>query len=126
MTKQKSISIIVEKTNTGYSAYAEDLSVYTTAEDLNELYSNTEEALSFALDRTVSQHEFQLNIDLPQFFRYYRVLNAKFLAQRIGMSPALLSQYVSGNKKPSRTQVSRILLGIQEIGHELSQLKFRE
>lgn len=124
MSKKKLITMVVEKTNTGYSAYAKEAAVYTVASDLNELYENTEEALSLAFDRQVRRDEFQLHIDLPQFFKYYRVLNAKFLAERIGMNPTLLSQYVSGTKSPGPKQVHRILTGIHEIGKELSDLKF--
>ena len=116
--------MVVEKTNTGYSAYTKEAAVFTVASDLNELYENTEEALSLAFDRQVRRDEFQLHIDLPQFFKYYRVLNAKFLAERIGMNPSLLSQYVSGTKAPGPKQVQRILTGIHEIGKELSDLKF--
>ena len=124
MSKKKLITMVVEKTNTGYSAYAKEAAVFTVASDLNELYENTEEALSLAFDRQVCRDEFQLHIDLPQFFKYYRVLNAKFLAERIGMNPTLLSQYVSGTKSPGPKQVHRILTGIHEIGKELSDLKF--
>ena len=124
MTKSMKITMVVEKTNTGYSAYAKDAAVFTVASDLNELYANTEEALSLAFDRDVTREEFQLQIDLPQFFKYYRVLNAKFLAERIGMNPTLLSQYVSGTKVPGPKQVERILTGIREIGRELSDLEF--
>jgi len=124
MSSKKLITMVVEKTNTGYSAYAKEAAVFTVASDLNELYENTEEALSLAFDREVHRDEFQLHIDLPQFFKYYRVLNAKFLAERIGMNPTLLSQYVSGTKSPGPKQVHRILTGIHEIGKELSDLKF--
>lgn len=124
MSSKKLITMVVEKTNTGYSAYAKEAAVFTVASDLNELYENTEEALSLSLDREVLRDEFQLHIDLPQFFKYYRVLNAKFLAERIGMNPTLLSQYVSGTKSPGPKQVHRILTGIHEIGKELSDLKF--
>jgi len=124
MSKKKLITMVVEKTNTGYSAYAKEAAIFTVASDLNELYENTEEALSLAFDREVRREEFQLHIDLPQFFKYYRVLNAKFLAERIGMNPTLLSQYVSGTKSPGPKQVHRILTGIHEIGKELSDLKF--
>jgi len=124
MSSKKLITMVVEKTNTGYSAYAKEAAVFTVASDLNELYENTEEALSLAFDREVRRDEFQLHIDLPQFFKYYRVLNAKFLAKRIGMNPTLLSQYVSGTKSPGPKQVHRILTGIHEIGKELSDLKF--
>jgi hypothetical protein len=52
------------------------------------------------------------------------VLNANFLAQRIGMNATLLSQYVRGVKQPSQKQTQKILQGIQLIGKELSDLDF--
>lgn len=42
----KKISIIVEKTETGYSAYAEDYPVYTVGSNLDELKSNILEAIN--------------------------------------------------------------------------------
>ncbi|MFI5164973.1 MAG: helix-turn-helix domain-containing protein, partial [Bacteroidia bacterium] len=62
--------------------------------------------------------------DLRLFFQHYKVLNAKFLAERIGMNPTLLSQYVQGKKKPSQQQTEKILKGIKEIARELSGLRF--
>ncbi len=48
------------------------------------------------------------------------VINVKFLAEKIGMNPTLLSQYVQGHKKPSDKQAEKILSGIHQIGYELS------
>lgn len=42
----KKISIIVEKTETGYSTYAEDFPVYTVGNNLEELNSNMLEAIN--------------------------------------------------------------------------------
>ena len=52
----------------------------------------------------------------------YKVLNSKFLAQKIGMNPTPLSQYVQGHKKPSEKQTEKILAGIHQIGKELSEI----
>jgi predicted RNase H-like HicB family nuclease len=124
-TLKKKIKIKVEKTNTGFSAYASDYSVYTTGNTFTELLDNIVEAMNFYLEDknvqiNVSNIEFQ--IDLKQFFQYYRVINSKFLARRIGMNESLLSQYVQGRKKPSTNQTRKILNGIQEIGKELSSI----
>lgn len=50
------------------------------------------------------------------------MINAKFLAEKIGMNATLLSQYVSGTKKPSPKQTEKILSGIHQIGQELSEI----
>jgi hypothetical protein len=65
---------------------------------------------------------FTFEIDFAQFFQYYKVLNPKFLAEKIGMNPTLLSQYVQGHKKPSENQTEKILSGIHQIGQELSEI----
>ena len=119
------IQAIVEKTSTGYSAFAENLPVYTTGMTVTELLENMKEALNFYFeDRNeyVTQKDIKLNFDFKLFFQYYRVLNAKYLAERIGMNPTLLSQYVQGKKQPSSKQADKILTGIHEIGKELSEL----
>ena len=50
------------------------------------------------------------------------MINSKALAEKIGMNPTLLSQYVRGHKKPSPTQSKRILYGINRIGQELAEM----
>jgi predicted RNase H-like HicB family nuclease len=122
---KKKINISIEKTDTGYSAYTEDMNVYTTGNDIPQLYINLIEALNLAyedLGYQISAENIKLNLDLKQFFQYYKVLNANFLAKRIGMSPSLLSQYVRGKKHPSSKQTDRIIRGIQSVGRELADI----
>lgn len=122
----KKINVTVEKTSTGYSAFTEDFDVFSTGKDIPELYSNLLESVNFALEDEgleITMKNIKLNLDLQQFFQFYKVLNANFLAQRIGMNPSLLSQYVRGKKQPSSKQVDKIIDGIQRIGMELSELR---
>lgn len=124
---KKKIVAKVEKTKTGFSAFAIDYPVFTTGKTISELTKNLAEALNlyFEDDRyRVEEKNIDLEIDLQQFFQFYRVINAKFLADRIGMNPTLLSQYVQGRKKPSLLQTEKILNGIREVGRELSELSF--
>ncbi|MEO8087780.1 MAG: helix-turn-helix transcriptional regulator [Bacteroidota bacterium] len=123
IVKKKKIVAVVEKTDTGFSAFAKDFPVYTTGKTMTELQNNILDSLNFYFEdskKQVSFDDINLEIDLKQFFQYYRVLNAKYLAERIGMNPTLLSQYVQGRKKPSLGQTEKILDGINEIGRELS------
>jgi predicted RNase H-like HicB family nuclease len=127
VNRQKKIKVTVEKTSTGFSAYAEGFPVFTTGDSATELVKNMQEALNLYFEeegKSVSQNQITLNFDFELFFRYYRVLNAKFLSERIGMNPTLLSQYVRGQKKPSAKQTEKILKGIRQIGRELSELHF--
>jgi hypothetical protein len=73
-------------------------------------------------DIKLTHDKFKFEIDFKQFFQYYKVLNSKFLADKIGMNPTLLSQYVQGHKKPSDKQTEKILYGIHQIGQELSEI----
>ena len=124
-TLKKKIIFTVEKTDTRFSAYSDNYPVYTTGKSFTELLHNAVESMNLYLedsDSKITDKNISFEIDLKQFFKYYRVINSKFLAQRIGMNETLLSQYVQGRKKPSTSQTKKILLGIQEIGRELSNI----
>ena len=123
---RKKIDITVEITSTGYSAFANDLPVYTTGKTMEDVKNNLTDALNLYYDDLgyrVSHDNLKISIDLQQFFKYYKVLNAQFLAQMIGMNATLLSQYVRGRKKPSTRQTQKIMKGIHKIGKELSDIE---
>ena len=120
---KKKIIMTVEKTDTGFSAYAVDYPIFTTGKSIPELINSSYEATDFYFEDEkvkVNQKDIRFEIDFKQFFKYYKVINAKFLAEKIGMNSTLLSQYVSGTKKPSPKQTAKILSGIHQIGQELS------
>lgn len=121
------IEMIVEKTKTGYSVYAKKYPVYTVGSSLEELRSNILEALNLYFEeqgKIVTENDLKIKIDLPQFFEFYKVVNAKALSERIGMNQSLLAQYIKGNKKPSANQTKRILDGVQKLGRELAEVDF--
>jgi hypothetical protein len=125
----KKIDMIVEKTNTGYSVYADQYPVCTTGSDIIELRSNILEALNLYFEfedkkRKITENDYRIILDLPQFFDFYKVINAKAFCQRIGMNQSLLAQYIKGIKKPSKGQTQRILDGIQQLGRELAKIRF--
>jgi len=119
------IKLTVEKTDTGFSAFGQDHPLFTTGETIPGLIDNALEAAQLyfeEVDLQPKHEDLQFEIDFQQFFLYYRVLNARFLAKKIGMNPTLLSQYVQGHKKPSEKQTEKILEGIHQIGKELSEI----
>lgn len=123
------IVFTVEKTTTGFSAFAEYFKAYpvgTTGKNFTELKMNIVDALNLHNEHkkldTVTEKDITIQLDVPQFFQFYSIINAKALSIRIGINQTLLSQYVNGHKKPSQKQVAKILTGIQEIGKELSSL----
>jgi len=122
MVKKKLI-LTVEKTNTGFSAFSQDFPIFTTGKSIPELINNAYEAVELHFEEEkvkIEPKNIKFEIDFKQFFKYYKVINAKFLGEKIGMNPTLLSQYVSGTKKPSTKQTEKILSGIHQIGQELT------
>lgn len=123
MAPKKKIKVLLEKTDTGFSAYALSYPVYTTGSSMNELIDNCSEAFALCFeDERFDPSAISYEIDFKQFFQYYKVINSKVLAEKIGMNPTLLSQYVRGHKKPSPKQSRRILYGINKIGQELAEM----
>ena len=121
------IEVIVERTKTGYSAYAEKFPVYTVGRSLEDLKSNILEAVNLYLEdqgKAATEDDLRIMLDLPQFFELYKVINAKALSERIGMNQSLLAQYITGIKKPSASQTNRILKGVQQVGKELAGIRF--
>ena len=111
------IEMIVEKTKTGFSAYAKKYPVYTVGGSLEELKTNILEALNIYFEKqgkTLTENDLKITLDLPQFFEFYKVINAKALSERIGINQSLLAQYIKGIKKPSPTQTQRIRKGGQK------------
>ena len=123
----KKIEMIVERTRTGYSAYASKYAVYTTGKSLEQLKANILEALNLHFSEKgtiITEKDLKITLDLAQFFVFYKVINAKALSERIGMNQSLLAQYIKGNKKPSAAQTQRILKGIRQVGRELAEIEF--
>ncbi len=78
------IEMIVEKTKTGYSAYAEKYPVYTVGSSLEELKANILEALNLHFEKqgkAITEKELKITLDLPLFFEFYKVINAKALSE---------------------------------------------
>lgn len=123
------VEMIVEKTKTGYSAYAVKHNVFTTGRTLQQLKKNMLESINLFFEESgksaIDIEQLKITLDLPQFFSFYKVLNAKALSERIGMNQSLLAQYINGNKIPSLQQTKRILDGVREVGKELAEINFR-
>ena len=127
--KKPKIKISVTKEDTGYSAntLVEDNFIATEAETFEALKTNILEAVNLTYENKgfdYSIEEINFEYDLESFFDFYKVINAKALSERIGMNQSLLAQYIKGIKKPSATQTKRILKGVQQIGRELSEVRF--
>jgi predicted RNase H-like HicB family nuclease len=121
------IEMIIERTKTGYSAYSPNFPVFTVGKSLEELKVNILEAANLYLEdekMMVSENDLKVTLNLPSFFEFYKVINAKALSERIGMNQSLLAQFIKGIKKPSPAQTTRILKGVQQVGKELAGISF--
>jgi transcriptional regulator with XRE-family HTH domain len=127
--KKPKIIMTILKEDTGYSASAKvnEIFIGTQGDTFEELKEMVLDAVNLAFEDLgfiYTIDEIQFKYDLESFFDFYKVINAKALSKRIGMSQSLLAQYTNGIKKPSPNQTKRILQGVQQIGRELSEVKF--
>ncbi|MBW6482292.1 MAG: XRE family transcriptional regulator [Vicingaceae bacterium] len=127
--KKPKINITVTKEDTGYSAntLVNGNFIATESETFEELKVSILEAVNLTFEEqgfVYTINELLFKYDLESFFDFYKVINAKALSERIGMNQSLLAQYIKGIKKPSAPQTKRILQGVQQIGRELSEVRF--
>jgi len=123
------IKLTIIKEDVGYGATGKwkDRFMATCGDSWEELQEMIIEMVDLTfedLGYTYTIDEIELEYDLESFFDFYKVINAKALSERIGMNQSLLAQYIKGIKKPSATQTKRILNGVQQIGRELSEVRF--
>ena len=80
------IEIIVERTHTGYSAYAKKHAAATTGKDLAHIRKNMAEASNLYFEEKpekVTENDPKITLDLHQFFLFYKVINAKVIQMRL-------------------------------------------
>ena len=122
----KKIIVKVERTETGFSAYAEKYPAFTTSKNSADLISNMVDSLNGYFEaedmkKRVAPGDLTFEVDLSSVFEVFPI-NVKALSYRIGMNYSLLSQYATGKKRPSQKQTKKILEGIHEIGRELTEI----
>ena len=127
--KKRAVKIRVIKEDKGYSASTmiDNSFIASESETFDELKRLILEALNLAFEDSEIVYmisDLKFEYDLESFFDFYKVINAKALSERIGMNQSLLAQYIKGIKKPSPAQTKRILKGVQQIGRELSEVRF--
>ena len=121
------VKVKVEKTETGFSAYAEKYAAFTTGSTMADTISNMAEALTLYFEeagkeRVITMENVSYELEMTSIFEVFPEINVRALAARLGMNHTLLSQYASGKKKASLRQTEKILRGIQQFGRELADL----
>ncbi len=124
------ITVIVEKTSTGFSAYAKEIDgLITVGDGLTELKSNFNEVLEYHVEylqemgEKISSEDFAINyvLDLEQFFDYFNVINKSAFAENYaGINQSLFRQYTKKLAPLSDEKMLQISRGLHKLADELS------
>jgi hypothetical protein len=124
---KKKIKVSIERSGKGFSAHAKHFPVQAKGDSIPEIRKDIIERLNSHQSKNGKKNlkkvELSFQLDLPAFFHFYKIINAKALSERIGMHQSLLAQYISGKKTPSPVQMERIVDGVKEIAEELRDVK---
>ncbi|MEL7586938.1 MAG: type II toxin-antitoxin system HicB family antitoxin [Prolixibacteraceae bacterium] len=131
------ITAIVEKTDTGYSAYLPDVpGVATAADTYSELRENVQGAINLYVetaneykeeipDILKSEYIIEFKFDIQPFMEWMsKVMSQRGLSEIANMNESLLSQYASGKKKPGPKQLKRIEHAIHRFASDLKAISF--
>lgn len=121
------ISIVIEKTNTGFSAYSKKYAVATTGETISEIKKNIVSALNLYFeaiekDVKVSQKMLSLTFDLSQLLAYYPFFDIEKLADYLNIDYTTFKMYQQG-KIPTEENTKKIFSLLKKIGQELQEFK---
>ncbi len=129
------VIVILEQTDTGFSAYLPGLPVTcTTGADLTEVETNMHEALELHLEVLKMENQpipssfegnfvFDYRLDIRDFFGLFAPIKQTAVALKAGINPSLLRQYARGIKHPSLEQVKKIETAIHQLGRELLKIR---
>ncbi|WP_235299374.1 type II toxin-antitoxin system HicB family antitoxin [Portibacter marinus] len=126
----KTYKLIIEKGEDGFWGridFKDDL-VTSFGETIDQLKTNMKEALKLYFEdssKPIPNYNFELVMDIQEFFLVNDFINISTLAKRIGMNSSLLRQYAKGIKFPSLKQVSKIENAIRKIGKQLSSTELQ-
>ena len=126
----KTINAIVEKINTGFSAYIDyngAVAASTVGDSMDELKEGLNESLALFIEvcdedeidvSELKDVNIELKLDVKQLFKEYNTLNVSGFAVYAGINRSLLGQYVIGLKNPSEKQSRKIIDNIEKLGKE--------
>ena len=133
----KTVNVVVEKTNTSYSAYMPDVpGVASVGDTFNELRENIQEAVDLYLETSrqfgdnlpeIFSEEYQLvfKFDIQTFMEWLsKVMSQKGLSDIAGMNESLISQYANGVKNPGPKQLKRMESALHRFADDLHAISF--
>lgn len=133
----KTITVIAEKTNTGYSAYMPEVpGVIAVGDTFNQLRDNISEAVVLYIeasreyrkeipDALASKYKLVYKFDIEAFLEWLSgVMSQKGLSDIANMNETLISQYARGVKKPGPKQLKRIETALHKFADDLQSISF--
>jgi predicted RNase H-like HicB family nuclease len=129
------LTVVLEKTNTGYSAYVKEIDgIIATGDSLEEAKREITEAIEFHKEGYMLENmelpealkgDYSLffELDVTSFFEWISgKLSQTGLANIAGLNVQLVNQYASGLKKPSAKQKQKITNHLHEFAKELQMI----
>ena len=129
-------SVILEKTDAGYSAYLPDLpGCISTGMTIADIKNNIKEAIDFHIEGMRNENipipenfdgkfDLSFKMDVSSLFEWFSgILTKSGVSKLTGMNQSLISQYVSGSKSPSAKQTKRIERALHNLGQELLEIE---
>ena len=132
----KALKVILEKTNTGYSAYApEAKGIYTTGSTFEEIKENLSEVLELQkeyLEETNNREELEkinnvnlaFYLDIEQFFEHFNMINKSAFAQYIGINDSQMRQISKGLISLTSKKALQIQNGLHNLAQDLKTVHF--
>jgi predicted RNase H-like HicB family nuclease len=134
----KKLTVVAERTGTGYSAYIPDVpGIITTGDTYDEIKKNIREALELywegenendlpyaVLMAKHNNFDIELQVDMQDLFDHFEgVLTKAGLAKITGLNQSLISQYASGLKNPSEKQAKKIEAALHNLADQLRAIR---
>ncbi len=130
----KKVKIIIERTNDGFSAYADNVEgIYAAGDTVTEVKRSVEEAISLLVTHNQPKHIPQIlkgpytleyAFDVESLLAYYKGIFTNSALERLtGINQRLIQQYSSGSKKPREKQRKKIELALHGLGEELLSVR---
>jgi predicted RNase H-like HicB family nuclease len=133
---ERKLKIVLEKSSTGYSAYApEEEGIYTVGETYKEVKENIIEVIEFRTEyleemgnsaeaERLSNRSIEYFLDIQQFFEQYPMLNKSEFANFIGMNPSMMRKISKGLVALSDAKARQIEEGLHRLAEEFGKVNF--
>ena len=132
------IKVIIEKTNTGYSAYAPDeqgIAMTTAGKTFEEIKENFLEVVEMSVEYYQEKQQWEdaerlqnakldFYIDVEQFFEYFYMINKTAFARFIGLNESQMRKWSKGIVPISDKKALQIQKGLHNLADDLKAVHF--